>query len=483
MGSVDTNKRSLVEADTVSLENRSLKFLMNEAVDRAAYEMAMKAIEPLSELDDVIDSGTKMPNTQAAIRKCIRDVNNAITSSPDPILSALRLSDAQRDLINAITACEVLKFSMLNAMDAVRMNFITDFRKDLKFYTDEVISYTVVSAPGNRLRLVSPQRVPFSKVKETSSSNVLFKTPASMSPSFMIVGQESASAGGRVVLVVPGSSVGIPVYNVSPGKIYITGRDVDDEPAPVDGTLKSLFLNLTPPPRAVLDETIEDLSTRSGRSFDLNAVVASNFRVPGPAEGMLMSIYRSIRGTSSVKPPSIKADDFKNDLKDITLSDFKKYFETLVSKTEGATGDITTYDTADMLFLGGLGAVSGALGITRSPSPAGGGSGAPAGGAGGAGGRGGGGGTGGGGGGGGGPGPSVARHSLRNILTNPMHVAGATAAEKSANLSKLSSAINSDELRSTLNRLTGGSVIFTEGTVDRWCELAGIKETKDGNPE
>jgi hypothetical protein len=36
--------------------------------------------------------------------------------------------------------------------------------------------------------------------------------------------------------------------------------------------------------------------------------------------------------------------------------------------------------------------------------------------------------------------------------------------------------LNKDALRGILNTLTAGSVVFTEGTVERWCEIAGIKE-------
>lgn len=470
MRSTETSLAKLAEIDARSLEKHDLKFLMNEGLDRSAYDMAMKAIEPLAELDDIIDRGTKMPRTQAAIRQCIRNVNDAITSDPDPILNALNLSDTQKKLVDSITACEVLKFSMLNAFDAVRMNFITDFRKELKFYTDEVISYTVVGSTAGGLRLLNPQRAPFSKVKEMTSYDIIHR-----GASFMIIGPESSAAGGSVVLRVPGTSLGLPLDNVSPGKIYVAGRNSDDEPAPIANGHKALFLGVTPPARGMLDDTIESISNRPGRDFDLVSVARSNFRVPAPAEGMLVSIYRAIRGRTAFKPPGITADEFVEDLKIVTLSDFKKYFEALVTKTEGATGDIVSYDIADTLFFAGLASVGGMLGISRPAGSAPGG-GSTSGGTGedpGDGSA-----SGGGSGASRGAGRVIVRHSLRNVLTNPMIAAGATPAERSANLAKISSAINQDELRTTLNRLTNGSVVFTEGTVDRWCELAGIKESR-----
>lgn len=461
MRSTETSSNALVEIDTLSLQEGSLQFLMNEAVDRAAYDMAMKAIEPLAELDDIIKKGTAMRNTQVAIRKCIENVNKAITSKPDPILSALRLSDPQKKLVDAITACEVLKFSILNAMDAVRMNFITDFKRELKFYTDEAIVYNVMgTAPS--LRLSNPQRAPFSKVKDLASYDVIHQ-----GRSFMVVGPEVSGATGTVVLPVPGSGYGIPLRNVAPGKIYVVARNADGEPAPAQSGLKSLFLKISPPPtgRGILDDTISKIATDKG--FDLKEIVRSNFKIPTPAEGMLVSIYRAMRKRPAVRPPELPADDFADDLEKIKLSDFKEYFEAIVQKTQGASGDVTTYDTADTLFFGGLASVSGMLGLSRpSAAPTGGGAGSS--------GRGG--GAAGGGGGGGTSGAPVFSHSLRNVLSNPMIAAGSTPAERSANMAKITSALNQEELRSTLNRLTGGSVVFTEGTVDRWCELAGIKE-------
>jgi len=450
---------------TISLQNRSLDFLMSEAVDRESYETAMKSIEPLSELEDVM--GSNMPKTQQAIRRCIRNVNDAISASPDPILSALKLSDPQKKLVDAVTACEVLKFSILNAMDAVRMNFVTDFKKELKFYTDEIISLGVAPDSSGGLRLQSPQRASFSKIKDMSAYETIHQ-----GRNFMIVGPEPAGAGKQVVLRVPGSSppIGLPIPNVGPGKIYITGRNDEGEPAPVPGGLKTAFLGIAAPSRGILGMTIDELSQRDNKKFDLGNVVKSNFRVPTPAEGMLAGIYRAIRKRPAVQPPDISAKDFTEDLKQITLDDFKKYFETIVAKTEGATGDMTTLDTADTLFFGGLASVSAALGLSKPPPPppsasgtaAGSGSTAPT--SGGASGR---------------QAAGVARqHSFDNFIKTTSMVKGADAAEKAANLSTLLNIIDKPAMRKELNRVVGPNVVFTESTIDRWCELAGIKEVK-----
>lgn len=458
----------LNEGDELSLTGASSGLLMNEAVDRTSYDMAMKSIEPLSELEEVIRGGAPMRNTQKAIRECIRAVNNAITSEPDPILSALKLSDPQKKLVDAITACEVLKFSILNAMDAIRMNFISDFRKDLKFYNDEVVAYNVLgTAPS--LRLSNPQRLPFSKVKEMGSYETI-----RYGRNFMIIGPESTTVGGRVVLRVPGTSLGMQLDNVAPGKIYITGRDAEGEPAAVPSGIKSNFLGITAPPRGNLDMKIKDLARRPGKTFNIDSVVTSNFRVPAPAEGMLAGIYRTIRKKPAIRPPSINAADFAKDIKGITLEDFKKYFNAIVAKTEGATGDLVTYDAADSLFFGGLAAVSGALGLTRRPTPPA--SGPDAGGGGPSGGR-----AASSGRAGAGGATAVAagrQHSFDNFIRSTSMVKGSTSAEKAANLSTLLNVIDKSNMRQELNRVVGPNVVFTESMVDRWCELAGITEGK-----
>ena len=113
-------KNSTHNQDVQSLNEMNMNFLLDEAVDRSMFDTALRTIEPLSELEDLLTAGSnEMPNTAKAIRDVIKSVNEAMSARPNPILSAIGLADPQRDLLNAITSAEVLKFSILNAMDAV----------------------------------------------------------------------------------------------------------------------------------------------------------------------------------------------------------------------------------------------------------------------------------------------------------------------------------------------------------------------------
>jgi hypothetical protein len=162
--------------------------------------------------------------------------------------------------------------------------------------------------------------------------------------------------------------------------------------------------------------------------------------------------------------------DVSSELKDLTLDEFRKYFKALVERTTTATGDITTYHVDDALVLGGLSWLSGMLGISRSaPAPgtaaspagapgssapdaagtAGGGAAAPG-------------------------GIPIRTHSLSNILSRPSITRNVSTPARSAILN----GIDQEALRRELNALTGGTFLFTEGTVERWCDLAGIKEKK-----
>jgi hypothetical protein len=69
-------------------------------------------------------------------------------------------------------------------------------------------------------------------------------------------------------------------------------------------------------------------------------------------------------------------------------------------------------------------------------------------------------------------------HSFNNFINSASIVKGSTPAERAANLSTVLGLIDKDSMRQELNRFVGPNVVFTEGTIDRWCELAGIKEGK-----
>lgn len=464
-------KNSTHDHDVQSLNEMNMNFLLDEAVDRSMFDTALRTIEPLSELEDLLTAGSnEMPNTAKAIRDVIKSVNEAMSARPNPILSAIGLADPQRDLLNAITSAEVLKFSILNAMDAVRMMFITDFRKsNLKFFEDEVIVYNVTDQSAGTARISSPQRAPFAKVKDMGSYEIYMQ-----GSNYMLIGPEASGAGLSATWSIPGLG-SYSLTGVSAGKMYLVGRGSDGEPTPAPGGFKSLFLRVAQPAdRGVLDKTIDFLATdpsRGNKTFDLNKVVKENLRVPQPVEGTIVSIYRAIRKKQAIQPPALDPSDLAADLKDITLDAFRKYFEALVEKTTNSTGDMSSYDIADTLVFGGLASVSGMLGLTRPDSPGDSAGGSSRGAGPGDTGR-------GGPGGGGGGGRGGRSHSFNNFINSASIVKGSTPAERAANLSTVLGLIDRDSMRQELNRFVGPNVVFTEGAVDRWCELAGIKEGK-----
>lgn len=457
-------KNLIRERDEVSLNSHDMNFLL-EDVDRSAYEKALQYIQPLSELEDVFE---KLPATKRAIREVINRVNAAVASDPDPILNSLGLSNDQKELVDSCTSAEVLKLSLLNSFDAVRQLLITDFARNPKIYEDEAIELRVIPSARSRgaADVREPKRVPYSTVESLADYTVHWQDGGNM-----IVGPDIGGRLYNLSWTLPRTTATINMRNVPAGKIYLVSREEGD-PAPVSPLKKRDILGIPLTPRGSLDKTLDFLSTDTTRdkTFDLPAVVDRNFRIPAPAMGFVESIYRSMRARPPIQPPNLAASDLSNELKDLTLAEFRTYFRALVEKTTTATGDMTTYDVADTLFLGGLAWVSGILGITSSPpstpaSTAPGTGGGPAPGSSGP-------------GGGSASGGGDRRHSLNNILSDPSIVTGATPAERAANLRALRSAVNQEELRRALNTLTAGTVVFTEGTVDRWSELAGIKEQK-----
>jgi hypothetical protein len=456
-----------------SLKRRNLDYLMSEAVDRASFEAARQSIEPLSDIED-LPAISKMSNTKAALRGTIDKLEEAISSEPDPILSAIGLDRSQRKLVDAITAAEVLKFTILNAMDAVRLLIINDFKTELKFFTDEAIVFDLIKLRGGGAKLRSPRRVPFSEISALGDFDRYHE-----GRKFMVIGKASADEGFDVMLSAPGVSSTLPLENVSADKIYVVGRGDDGEPKPAPGGVKELFLKVSAPSRAKLDSTLASLAASKG--FDIDSVVGRNFKISSPAEGFIVSIYRKFRGTPAIKPTSLTASQFSDDLKLLSLDEFKKVFEMMAQKTTDTSTNLVTFDPAEALVFGGLASIGASLGISR-PTPAavagggaaaagasaaaaaGAGAGAAAAGVAAAGGA----------GAAGGGSAIVRRHSLSNILGRPSITAGSSDSERKTNLR----VINQDELRKELNSLVGGSVIFTESAVDRWCKLAGIKESK-----
>lgn len=453
-----------------SLKEQNLNYLLGESNDRSPNESAAQSIGPLSDIED-LPTLLKMTDTKAALRSAIGNIEKALTSRPSPILNALGLDKSQRKLVDAITAAEVLKFTMLNAMNAVRLLVINDFKKEMQFFTDEAIAFDVLKLPrSGGAKLKAPRRVPFSVIAALGDFDRYHE-----GRKFMVIGKASEDEGHSVVLSAPGMSATLPLENVATGTVYIVGRGEDSEPTPAQGPVKQLFLRVDPPDRAAtnIDKTLKYIADDSsaGKDFNLAEVVARNFKISAPTEGFITSVYRKIRGNPAIKPTTLTATRFAEDLGKITLDEFKKLFEVMIQKTTGTQTDLVTFDLADALVFGGLTSIGSALGLSRPAAPtappgttatgAPSAPGAPAGG-----------GSAAGGGGGGASAPR--RHSLSNILNRPSVVTGATDPERRSNLR----AIDQDVLRRELNSLVGGSVIFTESAVDRWCDLAGIKESR-----
>ena len=185
--SINKRRSNSMELDEASLQAGVMSFLL-EDVDRSSYEKAAQYIKPLSELEDIF---VELPAAQVTMREVINRVNAAITSSPDPILSALGLNDSQKELVDACTSAEVLKLSLLNSFDAVRQLLITDFTKTPKIYEDEAIELRIIPSTGSRgvAGVRSPKRVPYSVVSAMTDYTVHWQDGRSM-----IIGPDNDSS-------------------------------------------------------------------------------------------------------------------------------------------------------------------------------------------------------------------------------------------------------------------------------------------------
>lgn len=495
-----SHSKNLVER---SSKIRDMRLLLEDAVDRSAYNTAQVSIGPLSAFESLIRPS--MRSTANAFRMSIKKITNAVSANADlesSITSALGLSKPQQELIDAITASEVLKFSVLNAMDAVRMLLLTDFEKASPLFEDEAIVLDVKKpiaipahlrvrgGPTHELAHIShPQRVKFSSIKDLGNLDILANES-----DCMIVGPSGDADKFNVKLDNITSTHPFIFRNLPLGKSYLVGRDSEGNPAPLGLRKKSLIVKIAvPSDRGVLDKTVGELAGRDDVGFDLEEVIKSNFKLPDAAESMIVKIYRHFRNTApSLRAPAdLKVEDFIKEIEALKLWQFKKFFEDIVSKTSNTIGDMETFDITDRLVLGGLTAVSAYFGFsppeepsissgssrssageTTGPDAGASGSGGGAGGSGG-----GAGGSGGGGSGGGSGGSGLVQRSLHTFLSTPEIVKGSTPAERAANLASLNNLISKDGLRRELNRVVSRPTMFIE-SVERWQELAGIKETK-----
>jgi hypothetical protein len=402
-------------------------------------------------------------------------------------MSAVGLTSKHKDLIDAITKTEVLKFSILNAMDAIRLLVLSDYKKIDKFYSDQVVALQIIPPTGPAptiARFGQAKTVPFADAKSLGDDYTVYIRETN----FMLIGPETSAPLIPARLDLRGAP---PMFaRVPTGKLFFVRRNPEGDPAPVEGPLKQLFLNLASAPApGVLNQSIDARSTAKG--FDVNDVVNDNFKVSTAAAGKIENAFRIFKQRSpDLKPDTSQLDpsDLADDIKNLSLKDFRECFAAFTDNTTTDPGDMETYDLADTLVLTGLSTIVGMFTGTREPTPgasSGAGPGAPgvpgaAGGAGGSGVPGGAGGAGGGGAGGGrGGGAPLRSQSLDNFIRTTAIVKGANAAERNANLGSLMNLIDQPALRRELNRVVGPSFVFTEGhDVERWKKLAGIKEEK-----
>jgi len=483
-----TQKKSSVMLAELSLHDHKMDFLLEASADRSALDLATKSIEPLSKIESTI--GAKMPKTAAGIRKSINLINSKMSETPglaSSIMSAVGLTSKHKDLIDTITKTEVLKFSILNAMDAIRLLLLSDYNRVDKFYTDQAIALQIIPPAASPAGVTPPtarfgpaKTVPFSDAKSLGDNYSIYIRETN----FMLIGPETSAPLVSARLDLRGAP---PMFaRVPTGKLFFVQRDAEGDPAPVSGALKLNFLNIpSPPSPGVLNQTIG--SRESDKRFNTNKVVKDNFKVSTAAAGKIENAFRIFRE----KPPDLKPDPsflsttaLAGEIKALTLKDFKEMFAAFTENTTHDTGDMSTYDLADTLVLTGLGAITAMFTGSRSPgtSPAGAGAGPSAGGSGGGGATGGGGSSSGGGRGGGASSGTPARsQSFDNFIRTTSIVKGATPGERNSNLSSLMSLIDQDAMRRELNRVVGPNFVFTEGkegNIDRWAKLAGIKEEK-----
>lgn len=477
-------KKSSATLAELSLHDHKMDFLLEAAADRSALDLATKAIEPLSKIESTI--GAKMPKTASGIRKSINLINSKMSETPglaSSVMSAVGLTSKHKDLIDTITKTEVLKFSILNAMDAVRLLLLSDYNRVDKFYTDQAIALQIVPPAPTPAGVTPPiarfgpaRTVPFSDAKSLGDNYSIYIRETN----FMLIGPEASAPLVSARLDLRGAP---PMFaRVPAGKLFFVQRDAEGDPAPVAGALKLNFLNIpSPPSPGVLNQTIG--GRERDKRFNTTKVVKDNFKVSTAAAGKIENAFRIFKQ----KPPDLKPDAsflsvtaLAAEIKALTLKDFKEMFAAFTENTTSDTGDMSTYDLADTLVLTGLGALTAMFTGSRTPgapSSGGGGAGSTAGPS-----AGGGGGVsspgGGRSGGGASSGPALRSQSFDNFIRTTSIVKGATPTERNANLSNLMGLIDQDAMRRELNRVVGPSFTFTEGSIDRWAQLAGIKEEK-----
>ena len=171
-------KKNSVTLAELSLHDHSMNFLLEATGDRSALDLATRAIEPLSNVESAIE--TLMPKAAIGIRKSINEVNEKMSDTPglaSSVMSAFGLTSKHKGLVDAITKTEVLKFSILNAMDAVRLLILSDYKRVDKFYSDQVVALQIIpstSTPPTIARFGQAKTVPFADVKSLGDDYTVY---------------------------------------------------------------------------------------------------------------------------------------------------------------------------------------------------------------------------------------------------------------------------------------------------------------------
>lgn len=456
--------------------------ILREAATREVYDLATTVANTMGQLESEIQN---MPKLTRAIAKSRQEIVNSINADESWLMRKLGFKDKNQSLSNAIIEAEMLRLAALNSMDAVKLTIIKDFNKATRLDDPEVIRWNVVpdSRTPSRAGLAgSARRAPFSEI-----SGLNYEIYA-RSSTMMIIGPQPTGILYDVSFTAPGWASGpIMVYQVPVGNFYLVRIDDDGDPAPLQKSDKIAALGVRDTTPAELSKTISELITAErknrgrGSSLNLQQIVSDHYKVPSDEQGFIESLARKVFNRARIG----SVDKFYNstellgDLKNLTLDNFKKNYLLLKDKTLPGSGD-RPIDEIDAVIAGGLTSLAVALGMRPPTSPAapgaptvstpsapisGGGGSVSTGGSGGGGGR-----T---------TRATPLNRSLRNFLQNNTEIVkGADSAEKQRNLQSLLNTIDTDGLRRELNRAVGPTVVFTEGNIDRWSELAGIPKEK-----
>lgn len=459
--------------------------ILREAATREVYELASNVASTMGQLESDLKN---MPKLTKAIAKARQEIISAINADESWLMRKLGFKDKNQSLSNAIIEAEMLRLAALNAMDSVKLTIIKDFNKATRLDDSEIIKWTATPITGGASRgaVSQPRRAPFSEIAGLDYE--IYSAPGSM----MVIGPKPTGALNDISFSAPGwPAGGLTLFDVPFGNFYLTRVDDDGDPSPLLKTDKTATLAIRDTTPAELGKTISSLvaaekrSRGRGSTLDLQQIISDHFKVPTDEQGFIETLARKIFSRPRIGSFDrfYKSADMYSDVRSLTLNDFKKNYVMLKDKTLPGSGD-RPIDEIDAVVAGGLTSLAVALGMRPpAPPPASPGSPAASGGSASAGSSGAAGAPAPGGPGGVSPGrtsrATPMNRSLRNFLQNNVEIVkGADSAEKQRNLQTLLNTLDTDGLRRELNRAVGPTVVFTEGNIDRWRELAGIPKER-----